>query len=135
MIQTVCITNIPDILRFAQIDLTAILNAIGQYSASNSGNLPAAIGSATVSATPVLISGANFPTLCDDLVPNYLPAIPADPSANDQTGITKDECGAGTWTTDGPGATDGGYMVSKDANNRITVSAEVPYAGPIQVTR
>lgn len=76
-------------------DVTALLNAIGQYAASNSGNLPGAIDSATVSATPVLISGANFPTLCDDLIPNYLPAIPKDPSANDQDGVTKDECGGG----------------------------------------
>jgi len=112
-------------------DVTAILNAIGQYSASNAGNLPGAIAAASVSATPVTISGANFPTLCDDLVPNYVPAIPVDPTGNDQAGVEKADCGSGTWTT----GTTSVYQIAKDANNRITVSVSAPYAGPIQVTR
>lgn len=109
-------------------DVTAILNALGQYSASNTGNLPAAM--ATVSATPVAITGANFPSLCDALVPNYLPAIPVDPSGNDQAGIEKSDCGSGTWDTQG-------YRVAKDANNRITISVDPlkVYSGPIEVTR
>jgi len=112
-------------------DVTQILNAIGQYAASNAGNLPASIASATVSATPVDITGANFPDLCDDLIPNYLPAIPVDPSGNDQAGVEKLDCGGGAWTTGGSSV----YQISKDANNRITVSASNPYAGPITVTR
>ncbi|HSA83374.1 MAG TPA: type II secretion system protein [Patescibacteria group bacterium] len=116
-------------------DALAILNAIHQYAASNSGNLPGSIASATVSATPVDLSGANFPTLCDELVPDYLPAIPVDPSGNDQAGVEKTDCGAGTWTTGDTGVNGSVYQISKDANNRVTVHASAPYAGPIEVTR
>lgn len=114
--------------------VTAVLNAIGQYGASNSGQLPDDIKNGDFSGGALLMNSVNFPTLCAQLVPNYLPAIPVDPSANDQNGIEAADCGA-AWTTNGPGAGDGGYAINKDANNRITVSATVPYAGPIQVTR
>jgi len=109
--------------------VTQILNAIGQYSASNSGNLPTEV--ATLSATPTILNKTNFPTLCSQLVPTYLPAIPADPSANNQSGIDASQCGS-NWTTAGSTSA---YAISRDANNRITVSATGPYAGPIQVTR
>jgi len=123
-------------------DLTAILNAIGQYSASNSGNLPADIlthktAGDFVTGTPpnttpayLALSKANFATLCTDLVPNYLPAIPVDPSGNDQNGIEAADCST-QWTT----GTTSVYQITVDANNRITVSASAPYAGPITVTR
>ena len=114
-------------------DVTAILNAIGQYGASNGGNLPGEIA-ALAAGTPDLLDSVGFPNLCDQLVDEYLPALPKDPSANDQDGITEAECGA-AWTTDGPGANDGGYTVERDATNRITVAAETPFAGPIEVTR
>jgi prepilin-type N-terminal cleavage/methylation domain-containing protein len=103
-------------------DANAIVNAVGQYSASNSGNLPGEVASASTSATE--INSTNFPNLCSALVPTYIPAMPADPTLNNQAGIST--C-AGAWDT--------GYQIAKDANNRITVSASNAYAGPIQVTR
>lgn len=103
-------------------DINAILNAVGQYSASNSGNLPGEVATASSSATE--INSTNFPNMCSALVPTYIPALPADPSLNNQAGIST--C-SGSWDT--------GYQIAKDANNRITVSAPNPYAGPIQVTR
>jgi type IV pilus assembly protein PilA len=123
-------------------DLTAILNAIGQYAASNSGNLPADIVAHVTAGdfitgtppntTPVFLplNSTNFATLCADLVPDYLPAIPVDPSGNDQNGIEEGDCG-GAWAT----GTTSVYEMTVDANNRVTLSASAPYAGPIQVTR
>jgi prepilin-type N-terminal cleavage/methylation domain-containing protein len=115
--------------------VTQILNAVGQYSASNSGNLPTDL--ADIALLPqnnvaVILNRANFPTLCGQLVPTYLPSIPVDPSANDQNGIEAADCTAIQWTTAGPTSA---YAIARDANNRITVSATAPYAGPIQVTR
>jgi len=116
-------------------DLTAILNALGQYGASNGGNLPAEVAALTA-GTATDLNSTNFPNLCAQLVPNYLPAIPKDPSANDQNGVELADCTAvGGWTTKGPGGSDGAYSITRDANNRITVSATAPYAGPISVTR
>jgi len=103
-------------------DITQILNAIGQYTASNGGNLPTNLQSASSSATA--INETAFPTLCSQLVPNYAPALPMDPNlTNSQAGTT---CATG-WDT--------GYSISRDSNNRITVSAPSAYSGPIQVTR
>ncbi len=99
-------------------DITQILNAVGQYAASNSGTIPAEI---TTTATQ--INSTNFPNMCGQLVPNYLPALPADPNLNNQAGIST--C-SGSWDT--------GYTIVKDANNRITVSA-TGYSGALQVTR
>jgi len=76
------------------------------------------------------LNKTNFPTLCTQLVPNYLPAVPVDPSGNNQAGIDSTLCGS-AWTT----GTTSVYQVTRDANNRITVSASLPYAGPISVTR
>jgi prepilin-type N-terminal cleavage/methylation domain-containing protein len=108
-------------------DITQILNAVGQYSASNTGNLPANVQALTASAAATRINSTNFPTLCTDLVPTYIPALPMDPSlSNNQAGVSV--C-TGTWDTD--------YSIARDANNRITVSAPSAYSGAttIQVTR
>src|SRR6266480_1007995 len=48
-------------------DANAILNAVGQYSASNSGNLPGEVASASTSATE--INSTNFANMCTALVP------------------------------------------------------------------
>src|SRR5215469_18550347 len=66
-------------------DTNAILNAVGQYAASNSGNLPGEVATASTSA--VEINSANFPNMCTALVPTYVPALPVDPSLNNQAGI------------------------------------------------
>jgi prepilin-type N-terminal cleavage/methylation domain-containing protein len=93
-------------------NVNAILNAIGQYTAFNKGTLPSGI---TSSLKNVSSSGAD---ICDDLVPDYMPALTADP---DVTGgamsdgqIDSSECG-GTYDT--------GYTVQKDSNGRVTVTA------------
>jgi prepilin-type N-terminal cleavage/methylation domain-containing protein len=115
---------------------TQILNAIGQYTASNGGILPAEVlnGNYGVgNTTPLVLNSTNFPLLCAQLVSNYLPALPVDPSGNDQNGIEAADCAAGTATPSVPWNTQ--YSILKDANNRITVSAPGAYAGPIQVTR
>ena len=106
-------------------DINAILNAIGQYQASNAGNLPSEVAGLTP-GTPVMLNDATaLSTLCAKLVPTYVPALPTDPSLNTQAGISS--C-AGSW-----GNTD--YQVEIDASNRVTVIAPTAYSGPIQVTR
>ncbi len=108
-------------------DINAILNAIGQYTASNTGNLPPEIQTLKTTSPGVatMLNDTNFPNLCGQLVPTYIPALPTDPSLNTQAGISS--C-AGTW-----GNTD--YQISVDANGRITVTAPTAYQGPITVTR
>lgn len=108
-------------------DITQVLNAIGQYTASNGGILPAEVTALTASAAATPLNDTNFPDLCGQLVPNYVPALPMDPNLpNSQAGISN--C-AGAWGNTG-------YSLSRDANNRITVTA-TSYDGttPIQVTR
>ena len=100
-------------------DITQVLNAVGQYSASNGGNIPAEI-----TTTAQTINSTNFPNMCTALVPNYIPALPADPNLNNQAGVSS--C-TGTWDT--------GYTIVRDANNRITVTAPSAYSGTITVTR
>ncbi|HEX8932551.1 MAG TPA: type II secretion system protein [Patescibacteria group bacterium] len=107
--------------------VTEILNSIGQYQSSNSGNLPTDIVSMAATGSALPLNSTNFPTLCAQLVPTYIPALPVDPSQNNQAGINAAACGA-AWDTHG-------YAISKDAQGRITVSSTAPYAGPIQVTR
>jgi prepilin-type N-terminal cleavage/methylation domain-containing protein len=110
-------------------DANAILNAVGQYEASNAGNLPGEVATASTSATE--INSTNFPNLCNAIMPTYISAIPVDPSINSNTspngtgGITA--CATVPW--------DSGYQIERDANNRITVLAPNSYAGPISVTR
>jgi len=87
-------------------DVTQILNAIGQYVADNKGQLPSQI---TTTVTTISNTGAN---LCAVLVPNYLPALPTNPTLN-----TND-------VTDCTAAYATGYSVVRDVNGRITVSAD-----------
>src|SRR6266568_8087962 len=55
-------------------DINAILNAIGQYQASNAGNLPSEVAGLTP-GTPVMLNDATaLSTLCAKLVPTYVPA-------------------------------------------------------------
>lgn len=100
-------------------DVSAILNAVHQYSIDNRGALPAAI---TTTATNVA-SGAAQADICADLVPTYLAALPFDPTAA-STGFT--DCT--NYNT--------GYSISSDANNRITVTApSAELSATISVTR
>jgi len=114
-------------------DANAILNAIGQYAASNGGNLPGEVAGAGTDTTPKEINSTNYPNLCTAIMPTYISAIPVDPSVTSNTspngisGITA--CATTPWDT--------GYQVSKDAGNRITVWANNAYSGTgtISVTR
>src|SRR5476649_151127 len=49
-------------------DANALLNAVGQYEASNTGNLPPEVLALTASAAASEINSANFPNLCGQLV-------------------------------------------------------------------
>lgn len=91
-------------------DVLQILNAIHQYVAENKGQLPPNLSALAVdTATNVSNTGAD---LCANLMPNYIPALPTEPSLNTAaitTCITYDT----------------GYQVTRDAQNRITVSSPV----------
>ena len=104
-------------------NINAILNAVGQYTVDNKGLPPSII---TSTATEIG-SGTGKIDLCSTLVPNYLPALPADPTKADQS-ITKTEC-TSTYTT--------GYNISKDTtDNRVTITAPSAEDGAtISVTR
>lgn len=103
-------------------NVNAILNAIGQYTADNQGDLPAGIPTGTAAE----IDG----TLCDELLPEYLPALPTDPDSNsDGAEVVEGDCGT-------LGAGDVEYEVLEDADNRITVSApNAELTATIEVTR
>ena len=106
-------------------DVLQILNTVHQYVAENQGQLPAEIG-ALVAGTVTMFNNTNFPNLCGQVMPTYIPALPTDPSLN-TTNIT--DCAAvGGWST--------GYSISRDAANRVTVTATTTDNGAvISVTR
>jgi prepilin-type N-terminal cleavage/methylation domain-containing protein len=92
-------------------DVNTILNAISQYSVDNNGILPSGI---TLTPTEVCASGAASCTGLVDLSVltlngKYIVSIPNEPQGT---------------TADGAG-----YMVSRNANGRITVSAQFPEQG------
>lgn len=85
--------------------VTQILNAVGAYAAENRGQLPTQI---TTTATEISDTGID---LCAVLVPNYIPALPTDPTLNIDD---VDDC-TGAYAT--------GYFIVRDAAGRVTVSA------------
>lgn len=96
-------------------DVTTILNAVYQYSIDNNGALPSEIEEDSDGDCPADDSGIDSAVCADgscgtglidlysDLVPDYLVAIPSDPS-----GATGD---------------DTNYDIIKDANDRVKVCA------------
>lgn len=92
-------------------DVYQIVNAVYQYSVENNGTFPT-----DITATPTNIGDGTGGTinLSDDLVPDYIPEIPQDPSS-------------GT-------ATNTQYVIFLD-NSRITASATGELATTITVTR
>ncbi len=92
-------------------NVNAILNAIGQYTVDNKGNMAGLdIPSGTSeSDADEITDGTGGADLCSDLVPKYLPALPADPLKTEQS-IT--DCS--TYTTD--------YAVYEN-DGRVTVIA------------
>lgn len=114
-------------------DVLQILNAVHQYVAENQGNLPAEVAGLTVD-TATVFNPTNFPNLCGQLVTNYLPALPTDPSLN-TTNITDCTSAVGGWQETGSTLTTG-YAVARDVNNRVTVSAPTTdNSAVISVTR
>jgi prepilin-type N-terminal cleavage/methylation domain-containing protein len=111
-------------------DITTILDAIDQYSASNSGLLPTDVTNMATNSAEMLNS-TNFPTICGQLVTTYVSALPVDPTAtgntspNGTSGIST--CTTTPWNTS--------YQISKDSSNRITVSAPNAYSGSISIVR
>jgi prepilin-type N-terminal cleavage/methylation domain-containing protein len=105
-------------------DVLQILNAIHQYNAEHA-NLPQSILDLTGTAPVAFASGGVLEGLCGDLLSTYIPAIPVDPTV---VGGNITSCTTAGWATD--------YEISKDAANRITVSAPNAQIGAtIEVTR
>lgn len=110
-------------------DVNTLLNAVYQYAIDNNGNLPAAIDDTTGSSQVLGTSGSGCDTTCTatttvasctdltgTLIPDYIIAIPTDPSTGSAT------------NTD--------YYINKDANGRIEVGACDPeQSATISVTR
>ncbi len=84
-------------------NLNALLNAYGQQLADNKG-ITCVTGLTTTATDIVSSGGVNFGCL----VPNYIPALPVDPSG-------------GTWTS--ASSYDTKYTAALDANGRLTVAA------------
>lgn len=107
-------------------DVNAILNAINQYMADNSGQTPAGIPVAPALAVEISNAGAD---ICSLLVSQYIAALPADPLTNNGQAVSSTGCtAAGGYVT--------GYEVIEDANGRITVLAPGAELGAtIAVTR
>lgn len=108
-------------------DVNAILNAVGQYSAENSGNLTALGTISTSASTPTAISDAGIgDAFCTVLVTEYIAALPKDPSVAGGP-IADTDC-----TATGP-AWDTGYtMYQTTGDSRITVIA--PLTEPATAT-
>ncbi len=102
-------------------NLNAILNAVGQFMADNRGAIPGGITGVVAEVSTAL---------CNDLTPEYLPAIPADPT-NAVASYTDATCGAIA-----AGLID--YTIVQ-TNGRIIVSAPLTQVPPapaiITITR
>jgi len=119
-------------------DVNQILNAIGQYSADNRGDIsalgtissdpldPTQISNTTVVAPATSIGNA----FCTTLVTEYIAALPVDPLTGTVPVEETDCVGADTWDT--------GYVMYRSAaDNRITIIAPLTenVTPDIQVTR
>ena len=91
-------------------NVNAILNGIGQYVADHKGDNPPGL--------PAPGSSVDAIDLCNDLLTDYLPALPSDPDSSlDGAEIEKANCGTASSTD---------YMVSVNASStRVTVDAHL----------
>jgi prepilin-type N-terminal cleavage/methylation domain-containing protein len=87
-------------------DLTALIDAVYQYSSNHKGNFPVGI------STSVQLVDKTAADICADLVPQYIAALPSDPRTNDGKSVSN--CSSAYST---------GYTIVKTSNNRITVAA------------
>ncbi len=100
-------------------DVNTILNAVGQFTVDNAGQIPGAI---TTSATEISSTGVD---ICDELVPTYIAALPVDPLTGD-----------GQHVTDCTAAYNTGYTIMQGDGGRITVFApDAEVAASISATR
>ncbi|HUQ84936.1 MAG TPA: type II secretion system protein [Candidatus Limnocylindrales bacterium] len=110
-------------------DVSAILNAIGQYSATNTGTLPGdnanpALNEITTTVQPISDTGAD---ICTALVTAYIAQLPSDPTTGSPTGAIPASCAAPYNT---------GYTVVKSAlDNRVTVAGVGQLTPVITATR
>jgi prepilin-type N-terminal cleavage/methylation domain-containing protein len=104
-------------------DVNTILNAVYQYAVDNNGNLPGP-GTISTTATEICRTGVAAATCTTDGLINlsdlttnekYVVSIPYDPTTG-TTNSTK-------------------YLISRTANNRVTVSATGEQGATISVTR
>ncbi|MDQ5893663.1 MAG: type pilus assembly protein PilA [Patescibacteria group bacterium] len=103
-------------------NVTAILNAVGQNMAENKGILQCGGGvTALPSAPTVMSSNSGEYDVYTCIVPNYISAIPFDPSDT----LAK---------FDSPGSYNTRYSISQDSDGRITVSGNGEIS-TISVTR
>lgn len=110
-------------------DVVAILDAIYEYEAANSGSIPSTLSTVSTnsgSPSPIASSGAGHVDPCGDLAPDYVADLPIDPSSGSRAGVTS--C-AGTYAS--------GYTIYKSASSgRFTVAAPSAEASAtISVTR
>lgn len=89
-----------------QSDVNAILNAVHQFMADNNGQRPTGITTAELT----IASGAGNADICNDIVSDYLAAMPVDPTV-------------GASTADCTSYNTGYTVLSSADNNRITVAA------------
>ncbi|MBI4009478.1 type II secretion system protein [Candidatus Roizmanbacteria bacterium] len=107
-------------------DVNTILNAINQYMADNKGAFP---GGGVISTAVQTIASSAFNTLCTDVIPLYIAALPVDPTVNNGTPVQAANCTA-SWDT--------GYTVQQisTTDRRITIAAPgVEIQASIEVTR
>jgi type IV pilus assembly protein PilA len=102
-------------------NVNAILNGVGQMIVDSKGEISEEISSTT--PRDISTSGAD---MCAQLVPKYIPALPTDPTSTHK----------GAAVTDCSEAYDTDYVIQKDADGRVTVSAPNAQDGAtISVTR
>lgn len=115
--------------------VTQILNAVGAYHADHAGQLPPGLNAGSTSAMMISNDDTTYPgagdniDLCAEIVPDYIPALPVDPETAETVGYDDvADCATVNYDT--------GYIISVDANGRITVSApNADITLPIEVTR
>lgn len=91
-------------------NVNAILNAVGQYMVDNKGELPGTIPNGDEDDA---VEIADAGDLCEDLVPEFIAALPADPEETDDQSISEDECDGATT----------GYKIYRD-DDRVTVISD-----------
>lgn len=108
-------------------DVNAILNAVGQYAADNKGALPTGITSTAKPIAGSTTAPTTVADICSALVPQYIAALPVDPTTGTGAPILEAGCTADYAT---------GYsIVSSATDNRVTVTAVGQITNPISVTR